>query len=913
MNQTQRWVKPFDLSNRILRTKLLIPQSQPNWVARPRLMERLNSALQRRLTLIAAPAGFGKTSLLSEWANTSTDLNFRVAWISLNEPENDLNTFLAYLSAAIETLEIKIPNLEWDEPSHQQTETILSAIINLIIEVRDHIVLVLDDYHLITARPVHAALAFLLEHSPAQLHLVIASRDEPLLPLSQLRARDQLVELSAEDLRFSFTEVEAFFNQKLGFNLPVEIIATLDARFEGWIAGLYLAALSIREHGDLPRLLQQLDGSHRYIVDYLAEQVIQRQPADIQTFLLETSILNRLNAPLCNAITGQDDGQVMLTTLERANLFILPMDHSRQWYRYHPLFAEFLRDHLRQTKPELWSALHQRALKWYEQHGLLAEAVDHALALEDRQQAVHLVEQVAEEIWMNGEMVRLRGWMEALPDEIIRTRPRLCIFHAWLLNIGGEFSARDRRLEQAAARLAQSDEVNSAESRLLLGMLSATRAIISIMSGNANQAIELCHQAQGSLPEKNLVWQCVVTRNLGNAYLLRGEMVAASRAFRQAFETSQQAGNIYMALISLYELAELQIIQGQLRAAEQTCRTALQMAAERGAPGLTITGALHLCLGEILCEWNDLETSMEHIQIGLEYGQRDSSLGVRICGYARLALLAKAKKERSLEERALQHFNQLASSRQLTAFSAHQDAQARLWGRQGDGDAVQWLENNGIHLEGEIKVMDETAFIALARTLIAENRMVEARRLLERLREKTEAAGRIGRLIEILVLQALALQSHDSSNSAERKERDTLALQALYRALELGEPENFVRVFVDEGVALASMLAAVRSRLRDDRLAAYAGRLLAAFDEGPYALDLHITAPAEHSPLFEPLSKRELQVFRLLAAGLTNQEVAAELFVAPSTVHWHVKNIYGKLDVHSRTQAITRASQLGIL
>lgn len=898
----------------LIRTKLYAPQVQSTWVSRPRLAARLNEAASGSLTLVAAPAGFGKTTLLGEWIAAArpgspqgnSAASRRVAWLTLDERDNDPTRFTTYLIAALAELELPVDeNITVDRGGSPRTlEGCFVQLINQVADVGEDFVLVLDDYHLIHTEAIHKGLHFLLDHLPPQMHVILVTRTDPPLPLSQLRARGRLTELRAADLRFTTREMRAFLRQKMGLNLPTGAVADLEARTEGWIAAVQLAAIAMQGREDLPYLVQDFDGDHRYVVDYLAEQVLHQQSESVQTFLLETSILERLTGPLCDALTGRNDGREMLGSLEKANLFLIPLDDHRRWYRYHHLFARFLRDRLKQTDPEHWPALHRRAMEWYEDNGYLAEAVDHALTVGDTEQALPLVEQVAEEIWMNGEMVRLLGWLEALPDELMRARPRLCIFHAWIANIMGEFERRDQRLDEAEKCLSCPDD-EQFDRDLMQGMLAATHGIVAIMEGNASRTLELCQQALAHLPEDNLVWRCVVKRNLGNAYLLEDKTQAAHLAFTEAVADSRRAGNTYMALISMYELAELQIVLGQLHHAEHTCRTALQLAAERGAPGLTIVGALHIALGEVLRERNQLEEARAHALAGIEYGLRDRSIGVRVCGYTRLGAIEAARGEYKAADEAYLKAMQLAPRLVRTAFIAHQDAQARLWSRQGDRKAAtRWVQQADLQPSSEITLLNEAGYLTLARLLLAERQLDEAHGLLERLEEAAKAAGRTGRVIESRLLRAQLYHVQGETNQAEN---------LLVQALVLAEPEGYLRVFLDEGEVIRQLVRQIRQSAPPGPVRVYLDQLLEAFGDEVEAGPATNGGGLFRGHLVEPLSEREMDVLRLISAGLTNQEVAQELVVATSTVHWHTKNIYRKLDVSSRTQASLRARELGIL
>ncbi len=891
-------------SDPLLVTKLYIPPARSDRVPRRALIARLNAALRgdAALILLSAPVGSGKTSLLSEWIAQN---KLPTAWISLDERDNEPARFGQYLAAALGTLEIGLdPDAgQW---AFVSLDSLITQLINHLAETASDCVLVLEDYHVIIDPAIHEAMRLLIEHRPPQLHLAITTRADPPWPLAQLRTRGQLIELRGHDLRFTLDEAQSFLNHIMGLDLSGEAIAALETKTDGWIAGLQLAGLALQTplpapgSADHAAFIQAFAGSHRRVVDYLAEQVLSRQPIPVQRFLLETSILERLSGPLCEAITGQGQAQARLEALERANLFLLPQDDQRRWYRYHPLFADFLRARLRELQPERWQELHHRAAEWCERHGLLAQAVDHALAVEDAEQATRLVEQIAEAIWRRGEMMRLLGWLEALPESLLRARPRLCIFHAWTLNIVGRYDVVQQRLQEAELGLADCAEPERATLR---GMLAATCAIVAAMDGQTDQVKALVQQALEDLPETNLVWRSVVTRNLGNAYLLDGQTEAACAAFTEAFHLSEQADNTYMALVSLYELAEAQIVQGRLQPAAQTCESAIRLAEAHGAQELTVTGALHIALGEVLYEWNALDESIQHIQTGLEVGRRGQSLGVQVCGSTRLGRVARARGETQLAAEAFQQAMQLAPVQRRTSFVAHHDAQAQLWRYQPN--ALQLVQASGRWPQSPT-YMAEAVHLTLARVWLDRDRLADVIQLLNIIRPAAEAAGRLGRVIEMCVLEALTHQANDDLASA---------LAALEQALTLAAPAGYTRIFVDEGEPMAALLAQVTGTQRS-----YARQLLAAFEQGGKGAWRHEgdgSAPRlSHSPaapLIEPLSDREQEILRFIAVGLSSQDMAQRLVLALSTVQWHIKNIYSKLDVHSRTQAVARARELGLL
>lgn len=890
------------LPEALIRTKLFIPSLRAERVARPRLLAQLNAGLTRQLILLAAPAGFGKTTLVADWI---TQRGLPAAWVTLDARDNSLARFGHSLIAALGTLEARsalafTQTLNASPPP--AIETLIAHLVNVLAEAPDDFVLILDDYHVLTHPLVHAALALLIQRLPPQAHVLIASRVAPPLPLAQFRVRGQLHEVRADDLRFTLDEAESLFQQQLGQPPSAEWLHALHARTEGWAAGLHLAALALQAAPPGEAALRAFTGSHRHVVDYFAEQVLEQQTPEAQTFLLETAVLQRLTAGLCEAVTGRGGGQAMLDHLERHHVFLVPLDQERRWYRYHALFAEFLIERLRQRRGESLAELYCRAVEWHEQNGHTAEAVEYALAAGDAEQAARLMEQIAEAIWRRGEIARLHTWLEALPDAMRRTRPRLCLFHAWMLNILGDAEATEARLRDVERVLAQFPDMP--DHALLSGMLAATRAILAVMAGEAERALELSQQAHAHLPAESFVWHSLVARNVGNAYLLLGQAQRASKALTEAFELSQRAESLYMALVSLYDLAELQLLQGRLRQAEATCRRALQLAEAQDASDLVMTGAIHLALSAVLREWNHLDESRQHALIGLEPGRRAHSVGVQICGYTRLGIVEQARGDAQAAERAFAQALPLAPIAQPrpTAFLAHHDAQAYLWARQGDWEAAaHWIESRHLSREDEPRYLTEAARLTQARVLLAQSKPAEALRWLTPQRASAEAGGRTGRVIECLVLEALAHRALEASDAAK---------QALERALTLAEPEGYVRVFVDEGEAIRWLMVDFGLRIEkwSPQLGQYVNTLLLAFGADP--ITNHQSKITNHD---DSLSERELDVLRLLAAGLATRQIAARLVVAPSTVQTHLKHLYSKLRVHSRTQAIARARELGLL
>jgi LuxR family maltose regulon positive regulatory protein len=900
----------------LLTTKLHVPRARLDLVPRPHLIERLSDALTRPLTLVSAPAGFGKTTLLGEWIVRREP---RVAWVSLDEQDNDTTCFWTYIIAALQRLDPGLgenalamlharglspqPLSTSFEPRGEAewAEAALIVLLNEIEAAPNARVLVLDDYHLITAPAIHQTIAFLLDHLPASMHLVLISRADPPLPLARLRARGQLAEIRTDDLRFTPDEAATFLNRIMDLKLSADQVAALESRTEGWIAGLQMAALSMRGRADIDSFVSAFAGSHRYILDYLAEEVLNRQPEAVQTFLLLTCLLDRLNAPLCDAVLAQESGysQTMLEYLERANLFITSLDDERRWYRYHPLFAEVLRHRLAQTQPGRAPDLHRRAGEWHAENGFTAEAIRHALAAGEVERAANLIEQSAITLLGLVEEATLQAWLDALPADVVRAHPSLGIAYAWVLGLKGELGALEARLDEIEARLAGANDAALADATRddLLGQVAALRAQVAFGRQDLPGAIALCRQALARLAEDRILTRAVVVFHLGLAERVQGDP-AAERDLRQAGMLARSAGNLVFELLVLDNLAALQEVQGKLHEAERTYRQMLQLGARRDGQRLTIAGIAHIGLGKLRREWNELDTAQRELDEGIALSQL-GGIGqeIEFDGLITLALISQAQGHAIGADEMLRKAMHIAQQRnrpdwvmRVATFAA------RLALARGNvAEAARWAQTYGIRADGGLTEWLEIEHTTLARLLIAQGKPAEALSLLGRLLEVAEAAGRMGRVIEILALQALAFTAQGDRTSATK---------ALDRALALAEPEGYSRLFADEGEPMAALLRQAAAR---GVAVEYVAKLLGALAPSPSS------PPPRVPPLIEPLSERELQVLRLVAAGLTNQQIADELVVVVATVKAHINRIYRKLDVTNRVQAVARARELNLL
>jgi LuxR family transcriptional regulator, maltose regulon positive regulatory protein len=904
----------------LVTTKVRVPRTRTELVERPRLREALVRNEGRRLTLVSAPAGFGKTTLLSEWLEDRSGDGGPIAWLSLEEADNDPARFLAYLVSALRSAlgdgigEGVLASLRL--PEFPPVEAVVGVLINELADVRhEEVTIVLDDYHVIHSGPVHGATSFLLEHLPGNAHLVISGRADPPLPLAKLRARDQVTEIRAAELRFTTEEATSFLKGVMGLTLSEADVATLEAITEGWVAALQLAALSMRDREDLSSFVETFSGSNRHVLDFLAEEVLERQPEGVREFLLKTSVLERMSAPLCDALTSRNDGQQMLERLEHDNLFLIALDDERRWYRYHHLFADFLRSRLQRGQPERMRELHRRAAEWYEQNGWTSEAVRHALAAQEHDRAADLVEQVARKMWNRGEVMTLLGWLEELPEETRRRRPQLLLQNsAALLWVGrlDDVEPLVQEIERAVGVSEQGRDEDLQPSadeplrQVLLGGVAATRSWLAYLKGEPRGAIALARRALELLPGTDLELRTFAAFRLAEAYRTADDLEAASTAFAETAELGRAAGHDYLVLKAMSRQAELQMARGRLRSADHVLQRTLRFAVEQGGDSLLATGEVHVIIGELLYEWNDLESAARRLKEGIRLAERMGQFETLVDGYVALsrAEMAQDNTERALESaREANTLAQRSGAGEAVVEAAAWNARLHLT-RNDSTAAILELERMAGAPAVSVSMVRETEQIARARLTVAQGGHEEALRLLEGLRQSAEAAGRTGKLIEILTLEALALWERS------RRER---ALGTLTRALALGEPEGYLRTFVDEGAAVGDLLSAtVEARQRGHPDAAiriparYLAKLLAVLAQ-------ESAAPGASERLSEPLSDRELEVLGLVAAGKSNGEIASSLFVSLSTVKTHINNLYRKLEARSRTQAIARARELDLI
>jgi LuxR family maltose regulon positive regulatory protein len=900
----------------LLKNKLFIPPAHAALVPRPRLIQRMDQAWSSKLTLVSAPAGFGKTTLLSEWALASRQ---PVAWLSLDAGDNTPARFLSYLIAALqrvreglgESLRSMLDTTQFGS-AKMPPDTIFQDLINEIADLAQSFAVILDDYHTISEPSIHHVLGFFLDNQPGCMHLVISGRADPPWPLGRLRVQRAVNEVRASDLRFTPAEAAAFLNEIMKLDLSAEIVNELEKRTEGWIAGLQMAALSVQAMSDRKAFLAGFTGSHRFISDFLVEEVLAHQPPETSEFLLKTSILERLTAPLCDAVAGITNSDEMLSRLELANLFLIPLDNERCWYRYHHLFKDLLYGTLKSSRPDEVPALHRTASRWYAQAGYNEDAVLHAFAARDYELAAVLVEQAVRHLEQN-KLMAISRWIDDLPQEQVERRPWLCVYRAW----GRYWTGRREQVEaclQAAEKAldneegpAGSQDLSEEERSHIIGSIAAVRAHYALTSEDIQGVLKQSKIALALLPEGDDM-RCETAVALGGAYWALGDVHKSEEAFAMARANALQWDFPTMAVPSTCYVAMQQTKQGRIPEAMAAYREALAMAT--GADGRELPGASfpNVKLGDLLRETNNLDAAGRHLEKGVEQCVVMGQADVLADGYVALARLQLTRADLAGAHESLANADRIAAQTKIDPFVQCwlDDVRLRVWLAEGNLEAaLEWVQASGLRVDGELSYHYDLHHINLARALVAEARLRasptalnDALKLLERLLPAAEQADWTQEVIKILVLRALARQTAGDEEAA---------LEDLARALALAEPGGYVRLFLDEGAPLLGLLSKLAGR---GIMAAYVAQLL---DEA------RRDAPAARKPLrpapgqVEPLSAREIQVLRLLASAMTSTEIAAELCLAVSTVRTHIKNIYAKLDVNRRLEAVQRGRELGLL
>jgi LuxR family maltose regulon positive regulatory protein len=903
----------------LLDTKLYAPKPRPGLIARARLIERLDSGAASKLTLLSAGPGFGKSTLLAQWADASTVADRSIGWLALDEHDNEPTAFWTYVINALHRAEPRIGEraLELLDGAQPPPITdILTTVLNELAAVPHDVVLVLDDYQAVAATEIRAGMTYLHEHLPARAHLVIATRADPPLPLARLRARGELVEIRAADLRFTTDAAAIYLNQVMGLALNAGDVSTLAERTEGWIAALQLAALSMQGRDDTAGFIATFAGEDRYIVDYLVEEVLLRQPDEIQGFLLETSILDRLSGAVCDAVTGRDDAKVMLEALDRRNLFLVPLDDRRQWYRYHHLFGDVLRARLHEEQAGRVQQLHRRASDWYERHGDRPEAIRHALAAADFERAADLVELALPSLRQARAITTMRGWLAALPDHVYARRPVLSVTYAGSLMANGETAEVEGRLRDAERWFDDADQPTVEPSgkgtdmvvadydafRRLPATIAIYRAAQAQGAGDIDGVMALANRALEVTAADDHFERGAASGFLALAHWRTGNLETAYAHWVDTMASLQRAGHAVDALGCIRPLAEIRIAQGRLQDAKRLYDRGLALANERA--GFVLRGAadMHVGLAGLLIEWNDVSLAREHLATSEDLGEQ---AGLALNPYRWRVAKARVREVEGDRDGALELLDE---AERVYVGEFYPDVRpvgalrARLWAATGRlVEATHWAADVGISVDDELSYLREFEHVTLARVLMARAGsdtsgalMRSALALLERLSAAADAGGRLRSLIEILVLQAVVYERLGDRRRAE---------DPLERSLTLAESDRPVRVFVDEGAPMVRLLTTAVGR---GIAVGYARALLDAITNSEERND-------GKRDLVEPLSSRELDVLRLLATDLDGPGIARELVVGVSTVRSHTKSIYAKLAVNSRRAAVRRAEELGFL
>ena len=902
----------------LLETKLHVPKLRRGLVSRPRLIEQLDRALESKVTLVSAPAGFGKTTLLADWQAAAPAGRSATAWLSLEPSDNHSALFWTHLIAALQAVAsgVGAGALSLLGSPGPPIEAVLASLLNELGAVPDDFVLVLDDYHAIDAHEIQDGMTFLVEHLPAQVHLVIATRADPALPLARLRARGELVEIRAADLRFTPDEAAAYLNDGMGLDLSARDVAALEGRTEGWIAALQLAGLSMQGREDIAGFISGFAGDDRYIVDYLAEEVLQRQPEGVRDFLLETSILDRLSGPLCDAVTGRNGGKAMLEALDRGNLFLVPLDDRRRWYRYHHLFADVLRARLLDVQPDRLPDLHRRASVWYGHNRDRSEAIRHALAAEDFDRVAEMVELAVPALRQGHQEAAVLGWLRALPDEHIGKRPVLSVAYAWALLASGELEDVERRLQDAERWLTATGGLPDGpgagppgmvvadrdEFGVLAALIAIYRAVHAQIRGDVSATVRHAREALNLAPEDDDLLRGAAAALLGLASWASGDLEAAHQIYADGMARVRRAGNLSDAIGAAIALADIRTTQGRLREAMQTYEQALQLSTKHGEPVLRGTADMFVGLGDLVREQGDLQVALRHLQASKDLGENAGFPQNRHRLHVVTARIREAEGDLDGALDALHEAERLRVPDFIPDVHPLSAREARVRVRQGRlAEASAWARERVLSADDDLTYLREFEHITLARVRLAQSTREggegsprEAMELLGRLLRAAEEGQRTGSVIEVLVLQALAQQMQGQISAA---------LLPLERAVTLAEPEGYVRIFVDEGQPMLALLAATA---KHGIAKTYVRQLLGTFGqvEGNTRVN---------QALVEPLSKRELDVLWLLATELDGPDIARELVVSLSTIRTHTKNIYAKLGVNNRRAAVRRGEELDLL
>jgi LuxR family transcriptional regulator, maltose regulon positive regulatory protein len=890
----------------LLATKLFVPHPRPDQVNRSHLIDQLDDGISRKLTLISAPAGFGKTTLLSEWIAQS---NLPVAWISLDKGDGDPVQFIHYLIAALRKINPELGKnaiAQLQATRNPPVESILISLITETSELDDDLVIVLDDYHAIEEQVIHGLIKKMLDNLPPHIHLVISTRVDPPLPLARLRVSQQLSELRTVNLCFTSAEITALFNQNMNLQLSENDISILESRTEGWAAGLQLAAISMQDREDISSFIETFAGDDRHVVDYLVEEVLSSQPKPIQHFLLRTSILNRLSAPLCEFLTGEKNSQQVLDQLEKANLFIVSLDTRRQWFRYHHLFADLLHQRLHQSEIDQVDELHTKASQWYEENDSKEEAVNHALEANDNSRAAQLISDYIRNSWEYD--TRMSKWHQLLPLEVIHQDPELSFFNAWMLYENGQYDASEENLDIVEGLVdSQLQKVKegtvsvnfkpSEWSGELYGKVTAIRSIIALFKGNIPEVFTFSEKAIEYLDQSSSSWRLIAIFALAQAYFSREQMDKANQQYQKAASGAEETRNHYIYLITRLGMASVMKFQGQLSRALDIFEELLKHTQETGLSKSPMLGILYINWGEVLMEQNYASEAVKNIQQGLELAEQVNEVATFGRGYAVLAKALFLKGDISHAEETIEQAEKLGLEVDFPNYVTNilEELKVRIWLHKGDvKQAGQWMQNQPSVQNETYKNLTRSRLILISRIRLAQGELANSVEMLKAL-VKTASRSEVVLHIEVLVIQAKMLFSEGELPQAVSSVRE---------AVSLAEQGGFISIFVQEGAPIPELLQVMLDE-GTNLPRAFINKILSAF-----RLTKLIRTEDE---FVERLSERELEILRLIAAGLPNKTITEELYISLSTVKTHIRNIYSKLNVNSRTQAVNKAKELNLL
>jgi LuxR family maltose regulon positive regulatory protein len=894
----------------MLLTKLHIPSTGKNLVHRSSLFEKLNEGVKRKLIVISAPAGSGKTTLLSDWIS---QFKISTAWYSIDKRDNDPVEFLSIVIAGIQTINKDVGKSSLELLESQQsinTEYIVELLINDILTVERDFILVLDDFHLISSNEIFKIVTYILDNLPQQLHIAISTRSDPPLPIARLRSRNELIEIRSSDLNFTVNDISAFFNKKLKLGLSIDDLYLLEAKTEGWIAGLQLTALSMQGRTNMSAYIRMIAGGNRYIMDYLIEEVLHVQSDEIKEFLLNTSVLNKLSGPLCDAVLQRNNSQLLLESLEKNNMFIVPLDNERKWFRYHHLFADLLRKQLFQTQSEIISETHRQASKWYEQNYLEDEAVDHALAAKDFERVVNLIMKQADTIWKRGDHAKFRLWFEDLPNDLILSKPQLSILNAeslltqWMIDPAEQSlqvaeQALNTNIQQnTGTSVTERDQLSHSDKMMLRGRVAANRALIASYREDVPGIIKHSNRALECLPEEELTWRSTVAITLGDANYIKGDLITANRLQLEALEICKESGNPFLLLITNANLAVTLRQQGQLKQTLEICQQQVLLARKNMMSQTVVVGWFLAIMGEVLAELNDLEEAINHARKGVEITKRCGDVAMLCKSYLCLIRILYSIGNMAVAEENIQILKNISRESYVTTNikSMIEAWQARIWLAQDKLDvASEWVHNRKLDMHEEKLVLHEDENKVVARIYLSQYQFDEASKLLNHMIKEAETGGRINSMVEMLVIQALVLKNQGNTNEA---------IVTLEKALSMAEPFGFIRIFVDEGPPLVDLLTEILDS-KTNVSQVYVKKLLSAISLSKLI--------KKDDPMIDPLSNRELDTLKLIAENLSNQEIADKLFISLNTVKTHVRNILEKLYVANRSSAVIKAKELGII